>query len=60
MSTLFLKPGLSKSGASLSVYIPALKRACKPEGETLEVDSFIARRIAEGSLVITEDSHNGL
>ena len=43
---LFLKP---KTG--LSVWLPERNRYVKADGETVEVDSYIARRMADGDLV---------
>lgn len=43
---LFLKPA-----KGLAVWLPARGRNIFPEGEIVAVDTFVARCIAEGSLV---------
>ena len=54
MRTLFVKPVTRASGAVAEVFIPAIGRNVRPEGEIVDVTSFVARRIAEGSLVVAE------
>ena len=54
LRTLFLKPGTGEGGAVLDVYIPALGRNIKPEGELVDVTTYVDRRMAEGSLVAVE------
>lgn len=43
---LFLKPAIG-----LAVWLPARQRDVLAEGENIEVDAYIARRIADGDLV---------
>lgn len=51
MQIEFLKPGVGVGGAALEVYLPAKGRNILPGGELVEVDAYIERRLAKGSLV---------
>lgn len=51
----FLRPGLDPAtGEPFAVYLPSKGRNISPEGESLVVDSHLARRILSGELVQAE------
>jgi len=53
----FLRPGLdTTTGEPFTVYLPSKGRNISPEGESLVVDSHLARRILSGELVQAEPS----
>lgn len=51
----FLRPGQDPAtGEPFAVYLPSKGRNISPEGESLVVDSHLARRILSGELVQAE------
>lgn len=50
----FLKPGVGVGGTALEIYLPAKGRNILPAGELVEVDAYVERRLAKGSLVRAE------
>lgn len=51
MQIEFLKPGVGVGGVALEIYLPAKGRNILPAGELVEIDAYVERRIARGSLV---------
>ena len=48
----FLRPTTDPlTGEPFQVVLPALRRTIHPEGEALEIDSYLSRRILAGELV---------
>ncbi len=59
MAKVFVKPARGPDGTAMSVRNPRTMRPIAEDGEELELDRTIRRRIADGDLVEVKNSATG-